>query len=67
MLYPLKADETQPPVKSLRMTTPQSIELQFTDDRVHVIELTLDGNGISKLNLIQKKADGSIEAAANVE
>ena len=67
MLYPLKADETKPPVKSLRMTTPNTIELQFTDGRVHVVELTIDGDGISKLNLIQKKADGSIEAAANVE
>ncbi|MBR5078601.1 MAG: alginate lyase family protein [Victivallales bacterium] len=67
LLYPLKANETQPPVQSLRMTTPNTIELQFTDGRVHVVELTLDGDGISKLSLILKRADGSIEAAANVE
>ena len=67
LLYPLKPGETQPPVKSLRMTTPNTIELQFTDGRVHVVELTLDGDGISKLNLIEKNVGGTIEAAATVE
>ena len=67
LLYPLKAGETQPPVKSLRMTTPNTIELQFADGRVHIVELTLDGDGISKLNLIEKNVGGAIEAAATVE
>ena len=67
LLYPLKPGEMQPPVKSLRMTSPQTIELQFADGRVHIVELTLDGDGISKLSVIQKRADGSIESAANVE
>ena len=44
-----------------------SLELQFADGRVHVVELTLDGDGISKLNLIEKNAGGAIEAAATVE
>ena len=57
----------QPPVKSISMTTPKNIELQFADGRVHIVELTLDGDGISKLSVIQKRADASIESAANVE
>ena len=67
LLYPLKPNEKQPPVQSISMTTPQTIELKFADGRVHVIEMTLEADGISKLSLIQKRADGSIEAASNIE
>ena len=45
----------------------KEMTLQFADGRVHVVVLTLDGDGISKLNLIEKNAGGAIEAAATVE